>query len=339
MPLLLLKILGFAAAILVGLTLGLIGGGGSILSVPVFVYIFGIEPVLATAYSLFVVGISSSIGAFSYMKRGLLNYKTALVFVVPSFGAVLITRRFLLPAIPGELFTLGQMDVTTDLLFMLFLVLVMLGLSLLTLNLTYRGNTKHFRIFLLVTPAALMVFVVRQFILPLIPHNLFMIGGFTMTRGIGIMLLFSMVMIAASVSMIRGRNENSGAHDAHGLLSRSPVIVLLGMLVGTVTGLVGAGGGFLIIPSLVIIAGLPMKTAVGTSLMIIAVNSLMGFLGDIRNESIDWIFLLAFTALAIIGIFVGTYVSRFVDGSKLKKGFGWFTLGMGIYILLKESWH
>ncbi|MFD1079882.1 sulfite exporter TauE/SafE family protein, partial [Longispora fulva] len=110
----------------------------------------------------------------------------------------------------------------------------------------------------------------------------------------------------------------------------------LGFGTGLVTGLVGAGGGFIIIPILVLLAGLPMKKAVGTSLFIIALNSLLGFLGDLGHQPIDWPFLLFFTFLAVLGIFLGVYLNKFIDGKKLKKGFGWFVLVMGIYILWKE---
>ena len=331
-----MEILGFAASVLIGFSLGLIGGGGSILSVPILVYLFGIEPVLATAYSLFVVGISSSVGAFNYMRRGLLNYKTAMVFVVPSFIAVFLTRKYLVPAIPDQIFSLGKIDITSDLMFILILVIVMLGLSLLTLNLTYQGNKKHFKVFLLVSSAAIMVFIVRQFIIPAIPHKLIMLGDFTLTKSIGIMLLFAIVMILASVSMIREKGEFKVEKDSQSLLNHSFSIILLGVLVGSVTGLVGAGGGFLIIPALVIIAGLPIKEAIGTSLLIIAVNSLSGFLGDIQNEDIHWVFLLGFTGLSIIGIFAGSYVSKFVNNQNLKRVFGWFILVMGFYIITRE---
>ncbi len=327
---------GYAASVLIGFSLGLIGGGGSILSVPILVYLFGIEPVLATAYSLFVVGLSSSVGAFNYMRKGLLNYKTAMVFVIPSFIAVLITRKYLVPAIPNTIFSLEKIDITSELLFILILIIVLLTLSVLTLNLIYKGKPSRGRAFLLVTSAALMVFFVRRFIIPVIPRDLLEIGEFTLTKNIGIMLLFAIVMMMASISMIRGRKELTSGNNSFGFFSHSIAIILLGILVGSITGLVGAGGGFLIIPALVIIAGLPIKTAIGTSLLIISVNSLMGFLGDIQNEDIHWIFLLEFTGLSVLGIFLGSYVSKFVNGQSLKKIFGWFVLVMGFYILARE---
>jgi uncharacterized protein len=330
------EVIGYCSAVLVGFTLGLIGGGGSILSVPILVYLFGIEPVLATAYSLFVVGISSSVGAFNYMRKGLLNYKTATVFAVPSLIAVFLTRKFLVPAIPDQLFTIGKTDITSDLLFIFLLVIILLGLSLLTLNLAYQGDKKHWRVVLLVTPAAIMVFIVRRFIIPLIPHDLMVMGDFTLTKNTAIMTLFAVVMIIASFSMTRERHLTEEDGRSKTILKQSVSILLLGILVGSVTGLVGAGGGFLIIPALVIIAGLPIKTAIGTSLLIISVNSLTGFLGDIHNETIHWVFLLSFTGLSVVGIFTGSYISKFMDNKKLKKIFGWFILVLGIYIIMKE---
>jgi uncharacterized membrane protein YfcA len=115
------------------------------------------------------------------------------------------------------------------------------------------------------------------------------------------------------------------------------LIIVEGMLIGFLTGLVGAGGGFLIIPALVLLTGLPMKTAAGTSLFIIAINSLTGFLGDVLNSPMDWKFLLTLTAIAIVGVHFGNVLSRKIPGIKLKKAFGWFTLAMGCWILTKET--
>ncbi len=329
-------ILGFIAAIIIGITLGLIGGGGSILTVPILVYMLHIDPVLATAYSLFVVGISASVGSFTYMKKGLLSYKTAIIFAVPSFIAVFLTRRFLVPAIPDQLFSIGHLDITTEVLFIFLLVIAMLSVSLLSLNDAFKGNKKHIRTFLLVTPAAIMVFVMRQFIIPKIPDNLIVIGDFTLSKNMGIMLFFALIMLLSSFSMIKQSSLKDNEEDPKGLIYNYPMIVLEGAVIGTITGFVGAGGGFLIIPALVLLARLPMKLAVGTSLLIISVKSLAGFLGDLNNQQIDWVFLLSFTGLAIMGIFLGTYLSRYIQGTKLKKGFGWFVLTMALYIILKE---
>jgi uncharacterized protein len=259
-------LIGFAAAIVIGVSLGLIGGGGSILTVPVLVYILGINPVLATAYSLFIVGSTSLFGAGTFMKKGLVNYKTAIVFSIPSFIAVFLTRKFLVPWLPDPLFTLGETAIT---------------------------------------------------------------------KNVGIMVFFAFIMLAASISMITGKkckdcNENEAQKFNY------PMIALEGSVVGLITGIVGAGGGFLIIPALVLLARLPMKMAVGTSLLIIAAKSLIGFLGDVSTQTIDWKMLLTFTGLSIIGIFLGSALSKKINEKALKTGFGWFVLVMGIYIIGKE---
>ena len=329
-------IAGFIAAIFIGFTLGLIGGGGSILTVPVLVYLVHIDPVLATGYSLFVVGISSSVGALNYMKKGLLSYKTAIVFAVPSFIAVFLTRKFLVPAIPNELFSIGALDITTEVVFILLLIIVMLAVSLLSLNRIFHGSKKHIKAFLLVTPAAIMVFIIRQFLIPRIPENLITIDNFTLTRDMGIMLFFALIMFLSAFSMIRNDKANYEKGEHKGIMYNYPMIVVEGTTIGTITGIVGAGGGFLIIPALVLLAGLPMKLAIGTSLLIIAVKSLVGFLGDVSNQAIDWVFLLSFTGMATIGIFIGTFSAKYFDNNRLKKAFGWFVLIMAVYIILKE---
>jgi uncharacterized membrane protein YfcA len=258
-------IIGYISAVLIGISLGLIGGGGSILTVPVLVYLIGIDPITATAYSLFVVGAASSVGSINYFKKGLVNIKTAIIF----------------------------------------------GL-----------------------PAILSVYITRKFIVPQIPEHLFQIGDFIFTKEIGVMVLFAMLMIAASISMIRGRKESNNEEDEQKF--NYALILIEGILVGLLTGLVGAGGGFLIIPALVVLSKLPMKQAIGTSLIIIAAKSLIGFLGDVANREIDWSFLLVFTSISVIGIFIGSMLSNKISGAKLKPAFGWFVLIMGIFILGKS---
>lgn len=261
-----LQITGFAASILIGISLGLIGGGGSILTLPVMVYLLGINPVISTAYSLFVVGTTSLVGSVNYMRHHQVNYKAAAVFAVPSFLSVFLTRKFIVPAIPDPVFS---------------------------------SDT------------------------------------FTLSKNVAIMVFFALIMLAASYSMIRDKKAESNGPDAP-LTFNFPLIAIEGLLVGTLTGIVGAGGGFLIIPALVLLARLPMKMAVGTSLLIIAAKSLVGFLGDVGTTSIDWPFLLEFTALSILGIFLGTYLAKHVPGQKLKKAFGWFVLIMSVYIISRE---
>lgn len=261
-----MEIAGYIASIFIGIALGLIGGGGSILTVPVLVYLFSIDAVLATAYSLFIVGATSVVGSVSYFLKGLVNVKTAVVFGIPSIVAVFLTRAYIVPAIPSEVFT---------------------------------------------------------------------VGDFVVTKSILLMLIFALLMIFASYSMIKRDKPEAGIDDKQ--VFNYPLILLEGTVVGILTGLVGAGGGFLIIPALVILSKLPMKEAVGTSLVIIAAKSLIGFLGEGGESQVNWTFLFSVTAFAIIGIFIGMALSKKIDGKKLKPAFGWFVLVMGIYIILKET--
>ncbi len=259
------EILGYSGALCIGIVLGLIGGGGSILTVPVFVYLMQINPITATAYSLFVVGVSALVGTVTNIRKGLVDIRTAFVFAIPTFVAVYSTRKYLVPAIPNTLFTIQE---------------------------------------------------------------------FMVTKNIAIMLFFAIIMLLASISMIR--NNKKEIETAAQVVYNYPLILTEGFLVGVLTGIVGAGGGFLIIPALVLMAKLPMKKAVATSLLIIAVKSLIGFVGDVENLEIAWGFLLIFTTISVIGIFIGMYVSNFIKGKKLEKAFGWFVLIMGIFIIVKE---
>ena len=261
-----MEITGYIASLIIGISLGLIGGGGSILTVPVLVYMFGIDPVLATAYSLFIVGTTSLVGTLPKYRDGMVNLKTAAIFGIPSIIAVFATRKWIVPALPQHLFS---------------------------------------------------------------------IDGFEFTKPVMMMLLFAVLMAFASISMIRDKN---GITDETPSVQKFnyPLIIIEGLIVGMLTGLVGAGGGFLIIPALVLFSKLPMKQAVGTSLLIIAMKSLIGFLGDLSHTTMDWKLLLSVTALAVAGIFIGNALSRKIDAHKLKKGFGWFVLVMGIYIIIKE---
>lgn len=262
-----MEIFGYLSSILIGISLGLIGSGGSILTVPVLVYLFSVDAVVATSYSLFIVGLTSAIGSIEYFRKGLVNIKTALVFGAPSIVAVFMTRAYIVPAIPKEVFS---------------------------------------------------------------------IGDFIVTKSILMMLLFAVLMIAASYSMIK-KDKKKKEEDLGPQKFNYPVILIEGAVVGMVTGLVGAGGGFLIIPALVLLSKLPMKEAVGTSLVIIAAKSLIGFFGEGGDAVIDWLLIAKVASFAIAGIFVGIYLSKKIDGAKLKPIFGWFVLIMGVYIILKET--
>ncbi|WP_459211780.1 sulfite exporter TauE/SafE family protein [Aquimarina rhabdastrellae] len=261
-----IEVFGYLGALIIGVVLGLIGGGGSILTVPILVYLLASNPITATAYSLFVVGTSSLVGAIQNIKKGLVDFKTAIVFAIPAFIAVYGTRKFLLP---------------------------------------------------------------------LIPDSLGFWNSYEITKNIGIMIFFALIMLLASIAMIRDKKHHKENTTQH-INYNYPLIIIEGIVVGIVTGIVGAGGGFLIIPALVMLAKLPMKKAVATSLFIIAIKSLIGFIGDVENLDINWPFLLSFTSLAIVGIFIGIWLTNYIAGNKLKKSFGWFVLLMGCYILYKE---
>lgn len=260
------QIIGYILAIIVGISLGLIGSGGSILTVPILVYVMAVNPILATAYSLFIVGSTALVGGIQNALLKKVDFKTVLIFGAPSIIAVYSTRAYLVPMIPDT---------------------------------------------------------ISQF------------GALVITKSIALMLLFAVVMIMASISMIRPSKNTS--IETEPMKYNYPMILVEGTLVGILTGLVGAGGGFLIIPALVLLAKMPMKLAVGTSLFIIAAKSLIGFIGDVQSTpNLDWSLLFTFTGFSILGILIGIGLSKKIDGSKLKTAFGWFVLIMGIYIITKE---
>ncbi len=259
-----MELIGYLASILIGVSLGLIGSGGSILTVPLLVYLFHVSPILATTYSLAIVGISSIAGVISRLKQKLVDFKTIFIFGIPSIIGVFSSRKYLLPAIPEQIF-----------------------------------------------------------------------GGahFMLTKSHFIMLFFATLMLAAALSMILGKNkkEQEGVLPVYGI-----TLMLVGIAEGLVTGIVGAGGGFLIIPALVILAKLPMKKAIATSLVIISIKSLVGFTGDLFNTAVDWSFLSKIILLATLGIITGNYLNKKMDGAKLKKGFGYFILIMSFIIFIEQ---
>ncbi len=259
-----MTLLGYICAVLIGLTLGLFGSGGSILTVPVLVYLLHFSPMEATGYSLFIVGVTSLIGAFTHIRKQLVDYKIALVFTVPSLVSVYVIRRFLLPQIPDIIL-----------------------------------NTRNY----------------------------------ILDKDVLIMVVFALLMIATAISMMRKTIPVSEEKHA---LARTK-IALLGLIVGAITGLVSVGGGFLIIPALVLFAKIPIRMAVGTSLLVIAANALIGFAGELHNNSaVDWMFLIYFTLLSVLGIIAGGRLAQHIPSDKLKPVFGWFILVMGVYIIFKE---
>lgn len=260
---------GYIASFAMGIILGLMGGGGSILTVPLLVYLFSLSPTIATGYSLFVVGVTALIGSLMYIRRGDIDFKVGLSFAIPSVIGVNISRGWIIPKIPDVIFS---------------------------------------------------------------------INDFTLTKEILIMATFALLMIVASYSMIKKRGEQKPIEARQ--FVRVVVMTLEGLIVGLIAGFVGAGGGFLIIPALVLLAGLSMKVAIGTSLMIIAAQSLLGFSGDLaRGLTVDWTLLFFVTTIAIIGIIVGSTLAHKIKEQKLKTVFGWFVLLMGATIFIEQLSH
>ena len=260
-----IEIIDYFCAILIGILLGLTGGGGSILTVPVLVYIIHLNPIIASAYSLFIVGVTSSFGSFINFKKRNIVLKTGLLFALPSLISVYITRKFIVHSIPEVLFE----------------------------NIT-----------------------------------------FIITKNVFLMVLFAVVMFFAAISMLK--TPKTIDKDTIEKEKNLFLIIVQIFCVGILIGLIGAGGGFLIIPALFHFARLPIKKAIGTSLFIIAINSLIGFTGDVQNINVDWNFLFRFAAVAMFGIFVGIYLNRLINEKTLKKTFGWFVLIMAVFILTKE---
>jgi len=257
---------GYIASLIIGITLGLVGGGGAILTVPVIVYLFKETPMMATSYSLFIVGISSLVGSFIYLREGHINFKTVFLFSPASILGAYFSRAFLLPAIP---------------------------------------------------------------------ENIIHINNFLITKNFIVITTFAILMISSSYSMIRKESTISTAINTK--RSQKKLIPFIGLAVGSIAGFVGAGGGFLIIPSLIKILELPVKTAIGSSLTIIALQSLTGFGGDLyRGTTINWSFLFYVTLISTVGILIGSSFSKNINEQKLKASFGWLVLTVGSIILVEQ---
>jgi len=251
-----LLILGYALAALIGLSLGLMGGGGSILTVPIFVYVLAFDPKLAIAMSLPVVGVTSLVGAIGHWRAGNVNLKTAALFGIVAMAAAYAGARL----------------------------------------------------------AVLLSGAVQ-------------------------LSLLAVIMVAAAISMfINARRAPSGRAPGSGGERTASLQLLLAvaLCVGLVTGVVGIGGGFLIVPALVLLGGISMKQAVGTSLLVIAMNCASGFAGYIGRVDIPWMFVLGFTAIAVLGILVGTHLVRYVSQRALKQAFSVFLIVMGTFILVQN---
>ncbi len=256
-------ILAYILAFLIGLTLALIGSGGSILTVPVLVYILNVDAVTATAYSLFIVGMTAMVGAIPYLKRGEFSRDALIWFSFPSIAAVYLTRAYLVPSLPEVWFSLGTWSID---------------------------------------------------------------------KGQGLLILFAILMLVSAILMLRPSPiETLPSKPRIGLL------LMEGAGVGILTGLVGAGGGFLIIPALVLLAGLPMKTAIGTSLALIALKSIIGFGGDLQaGMTPDWTLLIGFTIIAMAGILFGARLTVYIKPQLLKRGFGIFLIFVAVAMLVSE---
>ena len=258
-----MEIIGYVLSIGVGIILGLLGGGGSILTIPILVYFFKVDAVLASAYSLFIVGVTSFIGAVPKYKDHLVSVKAGLLFGIPSILSIFTTRKWIIPAIPD---------------------------------------------------------IILQW------HSI------VITKRFLVLGLFALLMIITAISMISGRKSKA-------VIQQEPKITLAiveGILIGFLTGMVGAGGGFLIIPALIFLTGLPFKTAVGTSLFVIAINALTGFIGDVLNYDMNWPFLFSLTTLATVGIFIGNRLNHKISSVNLRKFFGWFVLVVALGIFFRE---
>ena len=258
-----METLGYLLTILIGLLIGLFGGGGSILTVPVLVYLFAIPATLSTTYSLVLVSVTSLIAASPNVIQNRLSYKRILQFGIPSIISLYLIRAFLLPSIPTE----------------------------------------------------------------------FLLFGFTVQKNIAMMIFFSILMLFSGIYMIHQKNKEPDCIDCP---YKSLVLILAGLVEGFITGIVGAGGGFIIVPVLMIFGKLNMKQAVANSLFIIGVKSLIGFLGSSDIGDLNLIFLVKIFGIALTGMFIGMRLNKKLDSKQLKPIFGYFVVGMGFLILGKE---
>lgn len=246
-------IIALLLAVLVGVSLGLLGGGGAILTVPILTYVIGMQPRAAIASSLFIVGVTSAAGMYRHAQAHRVRWKTGVTFGVASMAGA------------------------------------------------FGGGIA---------------------------------GGYV--PGVLLMLLFALMMVIVATTMIRGR-KNASAPIGEETRLRFSRIGLYGVVIGFATGLVGAGGGFLIVPALSLLGGLPMAVAIGTSLLVIVLNSFAGFSGYLFSVSLDWPVVLSFTAVAVVGSFAGAKLVGIVPERLLRKGFGFFVLAMGLFVLSRET--
>lgn len=247
-----------------GTVLSFLGAGGSILTLPILVYLFQIDIIQATTYSLLLVGLTAVFGCVASFKDKLIDFKTGIIFGIPSIIGVVLARKIVLPFLPDQI----------------------------------------------------------------------LVGNFILEKSFLIMILFAVLMLVSSSLMIRDRKPVLSKTNNKNAYERNIIIILEGLIVGQLTGFVGAGGGFLIIPALVLLTGLSMNIAVATSLFIIAIKSLMGYLSDlIDGFQTDWMFVFYVCVFTLIGVFFGRILSKRVSDKQTKKLFGYMTLIISIIII------
>ena len=257
-------IVGLLASFFMGTVLSFLGAGGSILTLPILVYLFQIDIIQATTYSLLLVGLTSVFGCVASFKDKLIDFKTGIIFGIPSIIGVVLARKIVLPFLPDQI----------------------------------------------------------------------LVGNFILEKSFMIMILFAVLMLVSSSLMIRDRKPVLSKTNNKNAYERNIIIILEGLIVGQLTGFVGAGGGFLIIPALVLLTGLSMNIAVATSLFIIAIKSLMGYLSDlIDGFQTDWMFVFYVCVFTLIGVFFGRILSKRVSDKQTKKLFGYMTLIISIIII------
>ena len=257
-------IVGLLASFFMGTVLSFLGAGGSILTLPILVYLFQIDIIQATTYSLLLVGLTAVFGCVASFKDKLIDFKTGIIFGIPSIIGVVLARKIVLPFLPDQI----------------------------------------------------------------------LVGNFILEKSFLIMILFAVLMLVSSSLMIRDRKPVLSKTNNKNAYERNIIIILEGLIVGQLTGFVGAGGGFLIIPALVLLTGLSMNIAVATSLFIIAIKSLMGYLSDlIDGFQTDWMFVFYVCVFTLIGVFFGRILSKRVSDKQTKKLFGYMTLIISIIII------
>lgn len=258
-----MEYVGFLALIAIGMILSLIGGGGSLLSLPILVYIFSLDVVTASSYSLFIVGTTSLVGAWLKQKEQRVDMQSAIIFSICSVVAIFFTRKWIVPQIPEEVF---------------------------------------------------------------------LFDSFPITKRVLMLSIFALLAIASSLAILLKDDLPSTSHGR----SRLKLLIPVSFSIGALVGFVGVGGGFLILPSLIFFARLPFKIALGTTLLIIGFSSLIGFLGDVMNHEINWIFLLLITSFATLGMMLGNSYLRNIPVRRLRESFGWIMLTIAIGILVTE---